>query len=54
MPRNSTKVDDLRPGDTIRGTVHECPHCATWFIARADAVFCCDACRKAESRKEKP
>jgi len=45
------KITDLRPGDVIRGVVHECETCAVWFIARADARFCCNACRVAASRK---
>lgn len=44
-------VNDLKPGDTIRGTVHECLSCGSWFIARADAKVCSSACRVALHRE---
>lgn len=44
-------LEALRPGDVIRGTVHECPNCKKWFVARSDAQFCSNACRMAEKRK---
>jgi hypothetical protein len=51
MPRHDPKkVKDLRPGDIIRGTVHECAHCGTWFIARSDAVVCSNVCRVMRNR----
>lgn len=53
MPRATPKkVEDLRPGDVIRGVVHECPCCGVWFIARADAVYCSNACRMRAHRAE--
>lgn len=52
MPRRDPpKLDDLRPGDIVRGTVHECENCGAWFVARADARMCSNACRLAAKRK---
>lgn len=50
--RDPPKLTDLSPGDTIRGTVHQCPMCASIFVARADAVYCSNACRVAASRQK--
>lgn len=47
----STLVQDLTPGQEVRGVVHVCTQCGVLFIARAHAQTCSNACRMREKRK---
>lgn len=54
MPRTASKrLEDLSPGDHVRGFVHACECCGTLFIASADARFCGNACRVKAKRQAK-
>lgn len=53
MPRRpSIRVSDLKPGMIVPAHVHRCPSCGQLFLAAADALFCSNACRMAERRKQ--
>lgn len=47
MPRLPTvRVEDLSPGDKVRGQVDICPVCGKLFVGAADAKYCSPACNK--------
>lgn len=56
MPRRSLiLVSDLEPGMIVSGHVHACAPCGTLFVASADTLYCCNACRvRAYRAKENP
>lgn len=47
------RLEDILPGDQIRGEVHECPECGSWFIGSKVAVYCCEYCKKKAKKKRK-
>lgn len=48
-----TLLSEYRPGDTIRGVLHECACCGAWFVGRSDAAYCSTSCRVKAHRREK-